>query len=62
LYESLGGQSDGKAREIAMLWVLNFSDGNHSLLDIAEESGIEFGMIRDAAEALHEHGLLKVAE
>ena len=57
LYGSIGGQS-GKGRELALLWVLNFSDGSHSLLDIAERSGMSFAQIADAAGALKDHGLL----
>ena len=41
-----------------MLWVLNQADGDHSLLDIAERSGLEFSIVRGAAEALVEHDLL----
>jgi hypothetical protein len=36
------------------------SDGQHSLLDIAERSRVAFPMIRDAADLLHENGLLSV--
>ena len=35
-----------------MLWVLNQSDGTHSLLDIAERSGLAFDIIKDAADML----------
>lgn len=57
LYRSTGG--DSTSGEInARLWVLNLSDGEHSLLDIAERSGIEFSLIHDAAELLFEAGLL----
>ena len=28
LYGAIGGQSDGKAQQLAMLWVLNMSDGD----------------------------------
>jgi aminopeptidase-like protein len=42
-----------------MLWVLNLSDGNHSLLDIAERSGIGFESIQKAAEVLKEQCLLR---
>jgi aminopeptidase-like protein len=42
LYGAIGGQTDTKMREMAMLWVLNLSDGNHSLLDIADRSRYEF--------------------
>jgi len=44
---------------MAILWVLNLSDGNHSLLDIAQRSGKTFDAIHTAARALLNHGLLK---
>jgi aminopeptidase-like protein len=59
LYRAIGGQAGGRANELAMLWVLNLSDGHHSLLDIAVRSGLEFVSIRKAADALLEHDLLK---
>jgi aminopeptidase-like protein len=46
LYASAG------AEEMALLWVLNMSDGRHSLLDIVEMSGFEFGAVRRAADRL----------
>ncbi|HEU5110598.1 MAG TPA: DUF4910 domain-containing protein [Micromonosporaceae bacterium] len=52
LYDSLGGRSDAKQAQLAMLWVLNLSDGEHSLLDIAERSGLPFDAVAGAAEAL----------
>jgi aminopeptidase-like protein len=58
LYRSLGGGVE-RERELAMLWVLNLSDGGHSLLDVAERSGLPFQAIRSSAEALLEHGLLR---
>jgi aminopeptidase-like protein len=59
LYRSTGGDSIGP--EIgARLWVLNLSDGEHSLLDIADRSGLPFLTIRDAAELLVDNGLLSV--
>lgn len=61
LYSSIGGQTGGRDRELAMLWVLNLSDGSQSLLDIAERSGIRFAAISEASTALREHGLVKVA-
>jgi aminopeptidase-like protein len=39
---------------------LNQSDGGHSLLDIAERSGIPFSAIGEAAELLSQNGLLSV--
>ncbi|WP_112277226.1 DUF4910 domain-containing protein [Lentzea terrae] len=59
LYESLGGRSDTKQAQLAMLWVLNLSDGEHSLLDVARKSGLPFPTIADAARALHDAGLVK---
>jgi aminopeptidase-like protein len=61
LYRAIGGPPDPGRRERALLWVLNLSDGRHSLLDIAERSGLEFGTVRAAAQALAEQGLLKEA-
>jgi aminopeptidase-like protein len=59
LYRPVGGQAQGGADELVMLWVLNFSDGHHSLLDIAERSGLAFEAIREATRALQEQHLLE---
>ena len=42
-----------------MLWVLNLCDGSHTLLDIAERSGLRFQAILRASGALVQHGLLR---
>ena len=60
LYRRMGGQAHATSNELAMLWVLNFSDGKYSLLDIAERSGLAFPALRQAADALREHHLLAV--
>jgi len=44
---------------MAMLWMLNLADGRHSLLDIAERSGLRFQSIFEAASLLVSHGLLQ---
>lgn len=59
LYGSLGGRSDTKQAQMAMLWVLNLSDGEHSLLDIAQRSDLPFAALREAATALLAAGLVK---
>lgn len=41
-----------------MLWVLNSSDGEHSLLDIAERSGLAFELVQEVAATLEDHALL----
>jgi aminopeptidase-like protein len=58
LYAAIGGDTDSQRSQLAMLWVLNLSDGAHSLLDIAERSGIAFDAIERIAGVLHEHDLL----
>lgn len=58
LYNVIGGQKNAQEFQVAMLWVLNFSDGDHSLLDIACRSGIPYELILRAAQALQEHELL----
>ena len=59
LYRAVAGQQESQSRELALLWVLNMSDGGHTLLDIAERADLSFGQIQSAAEALVEVGLLK---
>jgi aminopeptidase-like protein len=59
LYGSIGGAVEGRSRELALLWVLNLSDGENSLLDIAERSGLPFAAIDNAARDLESHGLVK---
>jgi aminopeptidase-like protein len=59
LYSSIGGRQDTKALELAMLWVLNQSDGEHSLLDITQRSGMQFAEVEEAAALLRRHDLLE---
>jgi len=59
LYRSVGGQTDQPLDEFALLWVLNLSDGQYSLLDIAERANLPFRVIHEVAEKLVSHGLLK---
>jgi aminopeptidase-like protein len=61
LYGALGGDRDAYARNMAMLWVLNMSDGKHSLLDIAERADIPFRVVEQTARVLEEHGLVREA-
>ncbi|HSK79147.1 MAG TPA: DUF4910 domain-containing protein, partial [Thermoanaerobaculia bacterium] len=59
LYRMIGGDDAGRSRELALLWVLNLSDGRHGLLDIAERSGMAFDKIQEAARALLDAELLR---
>ena len=58
LYAALGGAAHGPQAQEALLWVLNLSDGAHSLLDVAVRSGLPFGAVREAAGRLADAGLL----
>jgi aminopeptidase-like protein len=58
LYRAIGGV-EGRVDELVLLWVLNLSDGTHSLLDIAERSGCAFDIIKRAADTLLDHQILK---
>jgi aminopeptidase-like protein len=59
LYGGGGGQRVGEFSELALLWVLNQSDGTNDLLAIAERSGMAFSKILTAATALEKAGLLR---
>jgi aminopeptidase-like protein len=59
LYKPIGGHSDSKKFQLAVLWVLNLSDGQNSLLDISERSCLDFSLIAEAADILLENDLLK---
>jgi aminopeptidase-like protein len=58
LYRMMGGFTSIGDIQHALLWVLNFSDGEHSLLAIGESSGIRFELLQDAAKLAVEAGLL----
>lgn len=59
IYKGLASDRNQRAKEMAMLWILNFSDGEHSLLDISRKSGIDFDTIQSVTQLLCEFDLLK---
>jgi aminopeptidase-like protein len=59
LYDALGGRSDTRTRQMAMLWVLNLGDGEHPLLVVAERSGLPFELLDEVAGVLRDADLLK---
>ncbi|TGS65825.1 DUF4910 domain-containing protein [Mesorhizobium sp. M3A.F.Ca.ET.201.01.1.1] len=61
LYAALGGQKSSGISSMSLLWVLNLADGQHSLLAMAERSGLPFGELAAAARLLSDHGLLAEA-
>ena len=60
LYRKTGGVA-APDRDMAMLWTLNLSDGAHSLLEIADRAGMDFELIRRAADDLMDAGLMTTA-
>ena len=58
LYQAVGGRTDAAAAEMAMLWVLNLSDGRHTLLNISKKSGLGLRLLHSASETLKKCGLL----
>ena len=58
LYRQVAGQANAKPDEMALLWVLAYADGRHSLLDIAIRAKAPFARIAAAARVLEHHDLL----
>lgn len=59
LYDSIGGKQLTDDDRMALLWVLNQSDGGHDLLGIADRSGLPFENIQWAAQSLLAEHLLE---
>ena len=52
LYAPIGGHAHPPHAQAALSWVLALADGDHSLLDTAERSGLPFATVRTAADRL----------
>lgn len=59
VYDSMADESKNRELQMAMLWVLNFSDGYNSLLEISEKAEMKFDLIKDAADVLLKVSLIK---
>ena len=59
LYSPVGGVAYTPAAQAALNWVLALADGDHSLVDTAERSGLPFADIRRAADRLTAAGLVE---
>lgn len=59
LYDNPSGALATADGRMAMLWLLNRSDGSHSLRDIAEQSGIEYELLERVASELLRAELLR---
>ena len=59
LYRSFGGRANQGMLESALLWVMSYADGNHSLLDVAERAGLPFEAVWEASVALEGANLVR---
>lgn len=59
LYRDLGGVALDDERKTSIQWLLNLCDGHHTLLDIAERSGLPFRSLLAARASLLHNGLLE---
>ncbi len=59
LYKGVGGGQEGADWQMALLWLLNLSDGSHSLLQVAQQSGLPVALLHRAARALKAVELLQ---
>ena len=59
LYDLAGEGGHGKATVMNFLWILNYSDGKHSLMDISRLSGVSVASLYEAASLLHHQGLIR---
>src|SRR5262245_48562054 len=62
LYGAVRGGKGAAAANMAMLWILNLSDRNHSVLDISARAGLPFAVIVRDRTVAQQHGLLRNAE
>ena len=59
LFRAFGGRTEQNALELALLWVMNLADGQHTTLDVAERAGLPFAVVHEAADALETADLLR---
>jgi len=59
LYRAMGGHTDTEDMQMAMLWVLNLADGEHSLLDMARRSNVSFAVLAEVVQTLHTNNLME---
>jgi aminopeptidase-like protein len=59
LYKLIGSSKNKDIEKLAIFWVLNLSDGNHSLKEITNKSKINYKIIKSAAEKLVKKNLLE---
>ena len=60
VYKNFGGQYEEsqKERKLAIFWILNYSDGVHSLEDIARKSKLDLDLIKKISSLLESKKLI----
>ncbi len=58
LFKAIGGAQDREKMQMLLLWILNLSDGGHSLPEIAERARVTVEEAEAAARILKRKGLL----
>ena len=58
LYDEVSGVMDKKIDTETLMWVLNLSDGEHDLIDIAEKSGKPIDHVMEIANKAEHFGLV----
>lgn len=58
LYRAIGGEASD-ATHPALMWVLNLADGRHSILEMAERSGLPYAQLAAAARIARDHDLIR---
>ena len=61
LYTAVGGAVNSKSTEMGLLWMLAYSDGEHSIVDISRMSGVPVEDLQTATAALVDAELLRLA-
>lgn len=62
LYPSLADKTSLAEQVKATLWILNYADGKHDLIDVANLSGFSIKILSGVAESLFSKGILKKQE
>ena len=62
LYPTLGSQRNVRQQIEATMWLLNLADGKHSLVDMAERSGLSIFTLQEIGKRLAEAGLIESRE
>lgn len=59
LYDQLGGDNQAKELQLGLLWMLSYSDGEHSLREIQELSSLPVELLKRCADLLADADLLQ---